>query len=81
MTPAGIEPAIFRFLAQHLNHHATEVPRLNRQTQTHTLIKLYVAESSLRLIIAYFVAGSFINLLYTINTQNIRFPPLLVVGC
>ena len=25
MTPAGIEPAIFRFVAQHLNHSATAV--------------------------------------------------------
>jgi len=27
MTPAGIEPATFRFVAQHLNHCATAVPR------------------------------------------------------
>jgi len=26
MTPAGIEPATFRFVAQHLNHWATVVP-------------------------------------------------------
>ena len=26
MTPAGIEPATFRFVAQHLNHCATTVP-------------------------------------------------------
>ena len=26
MTPSGIEPATFRFLAQHLNHCATAVP-------------------------------------------------------
>jgi len=26
MTPAGIEPATFRFLARHLNHCATAVP-------------------------------------------------------
>ena len=26
MTPAGIEPATFRFVAQHLNHWATAVP-------------------------------------------------------
>jgi len=26
MTPAGIEPATFRFVAEHLNHSATAVP-------------------------------------------------------
>ena len=26
MAPAGIEPAIFRFVAQHLNHCATAFP-------------------------------------------------------
>ena len=28
MTPAGIEPATFRFVAQHLNHRATAIPVL-----------------------------------------------------
>ena len=28
LTPAGIEPATFRFVAQHLNHCATAVPRI-----------------------------------------------------
>jgi len=28
LTPAGIEPATFRFVAQHLNHCATAVPSL-----------------------------------------------------
>ena len=28
MTSAGIEPATFRFVAQHLNYCATAVPRL-----------------------------------------------------
>ena len=34
MTPAGIEPATFRFVVQHLNHCAKAVPSLN-------YIKLY----------------------------------------
>ena len=29
MTPAGIEPATFRIVAQHLNHCATAVPYKN----------------------------------------------------
>jgi len=30
LTPAGIELATFRFVAQHLNHCATAVPQLRR---------------------------------------------------
>ena len=29
MTSSGIEPATFRFVAQHLNHSATSVPHMN----------------------------------------------------
>jgi len=29
MTPAGNEPATFRFVAQHLNHYTTAVPNRN----------------------------------------------------
>ena len=33
LTQPGIEPATFRFLAQHLNHYATAVPlRLQEKT-------------------------------------------------
>ena len=31
MTPAGIEPATFRFVAQHLNHCATAVPAIRKR--------------------------------------------------
>jgi len=38
LTPAGIEPAAFRFVAQHLNHCATVVPSnphiLKRKSET-----------------------------------------------
>ena len=33
LTPAGIEPATFRFVAQHLNHCATAVPPPMHSTQ------------------------------------------------
>ena len=32
MTPAGIEPATFRFVAQHHNHCATTVPHITSAT-------------------------------------------------
>ena len=31
LKPAGIEPATFRFVAQHINHCATAVPKSNPQ--------------------------------------------------
>ena len=33
LTPAGIEPATFRFVAQHPNHCATAVPTLGMSSQ------------------------------------------------
>jgi len=33
MTPSGIEPMTFRFVAQHLNHCATTAPRLLLDTK------------------------------------------------
>ena len=41
MTPAGIEPATFRFVAQHLNHCATAVP-----PKVTEYLLLFSAESS-----------------------------------
>jgi len=49
MTPCGIEPATFRFVAQHLNHCATAVPIYNITvliyrcvlTENNTLYKFY----------------------------------------
>ena len=40
LTPAGIEPATFQFVAQHLNHCATAVPMSqcrNKKRQQHNL--------------------------------------------
>ena len=39
LTPAGIEPATFRFVVQHLNHCATAVPPL-----THNLSNIEAEE-------------------------------------
>ena len=40
MTPAGIEPATFPFVAQHLNHCATAVPGLTRVLYNIILVAL-----------------------------------------
>ena len=50
MTPAGIEPAPFRFLAQQLNHCATAVPYgyiyIYTYTHTHTHLYIYIYTKS-----------------------------------
>ena len=43
MTPSGIEPAAFRFVAQHLNHCATAVPRYNKTCRNKQLTANYIA--------------------------------------
>ena len=42
MTPPGIEPATFRFVAQHSNYYATAVPPRHTHTHTHIYIYIYV---------------------------------------
>jgi hypothetical protein len=37
MTPSGMEPATFRFVAQHLNHCATAAP--DRITESNIIIR------------------------------------------
>jgi hypothetical protein len=39
MTPSGIEPETFRFVAQHLNHCATAVPICHRSDGYFTVVK------------------------------------------
>ena len=43
LTQTGIEPATFRFVAQHLNHCATAVPIRTKHTKntSHRLYRLY----------------------------------------
>ena len=49
MIPAGIEPATFRFVAQHLNHCATAVPHMTyiafgiKVLPVNTAVRLYSA--------------------------------------
>jgi len=47
MTPAGIKPATFQFVAQHLNHCATTVPH---KYYVALKIEIYVA-----IVLQYFV--------------------------
>ena len=42
MTPSGIEPATFRFVAQRLNHWATAVPHPANYLSENKIPKLYV---------------------------------------
>jgi hypothetical protein len=44
MTPSGIEPATFRFVAQYLNHCATGVPRLIFMTLGNLLTNFFLLE-------------------------------------
>ena len=42
MTPPGIEPATFQFVAQHLNHCATTDTYIHTYTHTHTHTQIYI---------------------------------------
>jgi hypothetical protein len=43
VTPSRIEPATFRFVAQHLNHYATTVPLFQKQFLQYRFVKSYYA--------------------------------------
>ena len=49
MTQSGIEPATFRFVAQHLNHCATTVPTL--VTVTLLIYSIYQIRGAFRVIL------------------------------
>jgi hypothetical protein len=78
MTPAGIEPATFRFVAKRLNHCATAVPVFMQGIYTHIPEKNYVlreysvAAILLLLFMLLISLVSVLNLLYFyINTFRI----------
>jgi len=60
LTPAGIQPATFRFVAQHLNHCATAVQILNynlliivSNIQSHVEIKDLIMWKVCRIVLYY----------------------------
>jgi len=46
LTPAGLEPATFRFVAQHLNHCATAVPLMEQVEMNNMYINIAVSNGS-----------------------------------
>ena len=50
MTPAGIEPATFRFVAQHLNHCVTVVPFEPHKLLVMLKVKLIYMRSAITLL-------------------------------
>ena len=89
VTPAGIEPATFRFVAQHLNHCATAVPSTYRNN-----LKFHVPSvlSSLHHTVTYkdnselFVrvqrqeqGNCMINLIY-LTMLSVALPPYLITS-
>ena len=51
MKTAGIEPATFRFVVQHLNHCATAVPRVETRSQCIIYDKLVVFDGNFLILI------------------------------
>jgi len=51
LTAAGIEPATFRFVAQHLNHCATAVPNYKKRIHILQAMRLHFVD----LISSYFI--------------------------
>jgi hypothetical protein len=72
MTPSGIEPATFRFVAQHLNDCATAVP-------PYRIVRYHNPEdpfqSRLLVIIVLYILLSSSHIMFT---NNNCFPPLIV---
>jgi len=43
VTPAGIEPAIFRFVAQHFNHCAAAVTHIEQGNESRSVFSLHLS--------------------------------------
>jgi len=75
LTPAEIEPATYRFVAQHLNHYATTVPAI--PIVLHTIINIgRVSETQLMNIL---LLRSYIyTIAYLKSMSNYMFRPFFV---
>jgi len=76
MTPAGIEPATFRFVAQHLSHCATAVPLQDERVQV-------MFKRDIPVVLNITLLTNFVNLQYNIyytgtDTYKLR---LLLIEC
>jgi hypothetical protein len=74
MTPSGIEPATFRFVAQHLNHCATAVPF--KKKYSYIAKKHLIYDKDLRLILRrdiIAIYGELSEMQITVCEQNVFF--------
>ena len=64
MTPAWIEPATFRFVAQHINHCATAVPFVHFQSM---IVAVYTELFNINLSVFFSTACNTFRMIIVIN--------------
>ena len=75
LTPAGIEPATFRFVAQHLNHCATAVPH-----SRYIRIKYYMAYRFGFLVFREMSDKEYVGVLFIGATLNLQMLSIIGFG-